>query len=88
MFTDPALRWPLFIAMMMMLSQQFSGINVVSYFVCHFQDVEIGIDIFKNSSVIIENGFFRTMGSGNIFECCQFEKLECSWKLALKQEGY
>ncbi len=29
MFTDGALRWPLFIAVMMMMSQQFSGINVV-----------------------------------------------------------
>lgn len=53
----PALRWPLFIAIMMMLSQQLSGINVAMFY---------STQIFRDAGLKGNEPFFATIAMGAI----------------------
>ena len=57
MFTNPSLRSPLIIAVMMMLAQQLSGINAVIYF---------STDIFKSAGLSTETSQYATLGMGGM----------------------
>ena len=57
MCTNPSLRSPLIIAVMMMLAQQLSGINAVIYF---------STDIFKSAGLSTETSQDATLGMGGM----------------------
>ena len=53
MWYNPALRQPLIIALMVMLSQQFSGINAA---------ISFSTDIFKSAGLDDDSALYATMG--------------------------
>lgn len=57
MWYNPTLRQPLIIAIVVMLSQQFSGINAVIFF---------STDIFNKAGLVEESALYATMGIGVI----------------------
>jgi len=57
MLTNPALRAPLIIAVMMMLAQQLSGINAVMYY---------STDIFLSAGLTSETSQYATLGMGGM----------------------
>lgn len=54
---NPALRQPLIISLVVMLSQQFSGINAVIFF---------STDIFKKAGLVEKSALYATLGVGVI----------------------
>lgn len=57
MFRLGELRWPLFIAVMMMLSQQLSGINVAMYY---------STQVFTDAGLTQDEAVYATLGMGTI----------------------
>jgi MFS transporter, SP family, solute carrier family 2 (facilitated glucose transporter), member 1 len=57
MLSNPSLRSPLMIAVMMMLAQQLSGINAVIYF---------STDIFTSAGLGTETAQYATLGMGGM----------------------
>lgn len=57
MFTNPALRWPMIIAIVMMLSQQLSGINVAMFY---------STVIFRGAGLSHSAAVYATIGMGAV----------------------
>jgi SP family facilitated glucose transporter-like MFS transporter 1 len=57
MFTNAALRWPLFIAIMLMLAQQFSGINAAMFY---------STEIFRGAGLTQQAATYATIAMGTL----------------------